>query len=82
MRWGKAHSLDFFRVAQPFLWAGAGDSVCVTLTRIFRTSGSDTLVLPNFWMLKDAIFMVAAEGEKKTEREKKHYRHFNESVCV
>lgn len=34
--------------------------VCVTLTRIFRTSGSDTLFFPNFWMLKDAIFMVAA----------------------
>lgn len=44
--------------------------VCVTLTRIFRTSGSDTLFFPNFWMLKDATFMVAAEENKKRQKEK------------
>lgn len=53
---------------------GAGDSVClcvcVTLTRIFRTSGSDTLFFPNFWMLKDATFMVAAEENKKRQKGK------------
>lgn len=35
--------------------------VCVTLTKIFRTSGSDILVFPNFWMLNAAIFMLAVK---------------------
>lgn len=38
----------------------------VTLTRVLRTSGSDSLFFPNFWMLKAAIFMVTVKKKEGT----------------
>lgn len=55
-------------VSRPVHWClGAYVRLCVTLTRMFNTSGSATLFFPNFWILNDAIFMVAA-GREKTAR--------------
>lgn len=38
--------------------------LCVTFTKIFSTSGSDSLFSPNFWTLKAATFMVAVKEIK------------------
>lgn len=53
--------------------------VCVTFTRISNTSGDATLLLPNFWILNAAIFMLAA-GREKTQLQS--YCRVNEPVCV
>lgn len=65
-------------VSRPVHWRlAAYVRLCVTLTRMFNTSGSATLFFPNFWILNDAIFMVAA-GREKTAR--RHHWHVSLSV--
>lgn len=49
------------------LWGSKGDADVrwgVTSTKVFSTSGSDSLFFPNLWMLNAAIFMATVKKQE------------------
>ncbi len=53
------------------MWTG------LTLISVFSTNGSESFDFPNFWMLKDATFMMPVNHEMKETKLEVYYDTFN-----